>query len=264
VTAFPVVGNVQFTDDFGDPRPGGTHEGNDIMAPRHQPAIAFEGGRVQKHTGSSLGTCMLYLHGRSGMTYVYIHLNNDLTASNDNDGGCRNHVSYAPGLRSGEWVRRGELLGYVGDSGDANGISPHLHFEIRRPSGRAINPYTYLREARHLFYPRPASANEIFLGLRHATVVAVGEDTVTIRTRTIRVAPLAWRYLYARRVTLAVPPATLIEKRTADGTAPASLSDAWVGKRVRVRTEPFVPSWTTQRARPGGLAAERILFGGNG
>jgi hypothetical protein len=264
VTAFPVVGNVSYTDDFGDPRPGGRHEGNDIMSRRHQPAIAFERGRVQKHVGSTLGTCMLYLHGRSGMTYVYIHLNNDLTASNDNDGGCRNGVSWAPGLRNGDRVRRGELVGYVGDSGDANGIQPHLHFEVRRPSGRAIDPYPYLRKARHVLYPRPSSAAEIFLGLRHATVVAVGDETLTIRTKTNRLSPRGWRYRYVHKVTLAMTPTTVVERRTADGTAPATLGDAWVGKRVRVRTEAFTPSWTTQRAQPGTLTAERVLLGGNG
>src|SRR5919109_5214921 len=156
VTAFPVVGNVTFTDDFGDPRPGGQHEGNDVMSRRHQPAIAFERGRVEKHVGSTLGTCMLYLHGHSGMTYVYIHLNNDVGTTNDNDGGCRNGVSWAPSLRDGDFVRRGQLVGYVGDSGDADGIQPHLHFEIRRPNGSPINPYEYLRKAKRLLYPRPA------------------------------------------------------------------------------------------------------------
>jgi hypothetical protein len=264
VTAFPVVGNVTYTDDFGDRRPGGRHEGNDIMSRRHQPAIAFERGRVEKHVGSTLGTCMLYLHGHSGMTYVYIHLNNDLTASNDNDGGCKNGVSWAPGLRNGDRVRRGELVGYVGDSGDADGIQPHLHFEVRRPSGRAIDPYPYLRRARHLLYPRPGSDAEIYLGLRHATVVAVEPGTLTIRTKAIRVTPRAWRYPYVRTVTLTVTPTTVVERRTADGNQRATLGDAWVGKRARVRTELFVPSWTTQRARPGTLIAAHVVLGGTG
>ena len=44
VTAFPVVGNVTYTNDWHDPRPGGWHEGNDVMSVRHQPAVAFEAG----------------------------------------------------------------------------------------------------------------------------------------------------------------------------------------------------------------------------
>ena len=57
---------------------------------------------------------MLYLYGKSGTTYLYIHLNNDLTKNNDNDGGCKQGVSYAPGLEDGAQVRAGELIGYVG------------------------------------------------------------------------------------------------------------------------------------------------------
>ena len=83
---------------------------------------------------------MLYLHAKNGMTYVYIHLNNDLGPDNDNDGGCKNGVSWAKGLDNGDQVRRGELVGFVGDSGDANGIQPHLHFEVRKPSGTRDRP----------------------------------------------------------------------------------------------------------------------------
>jgi hypothetical protein len=155
-------------------------------------------------------------------------------------------------------------VGYVGDSGDADGIQPHLHFEVRRPSGRAIDPYTYLRKARHLLYPRPASRTDISLGLWHATVVAVGDGTVTIRTKTNRLMPRGWHYPYVRPVTLTVTASTVVERRTADGNRPATLGDAWVGKRVRVRTEAFTPSWETQRARAGTLVAERVVLGGNG
>jgi hypothetical protein len=264
VTAFPVVGNVIFTDDFGDPRPGGAHQGNDIMSRRHQPAVAFEGGWVEKHVGSTLRTCMLYLHGRSGMTYVYIHLNNDLTRSNDNDGGCRNGVAYAPGLRTGDRVRRGELVGYVGDSGDADGIQPHLHFEVRRPSGRAIDPYSYLLKARRLLYPRPAGLDDISLVFRKSTVREVGEGTLRIRSAIIRMAPMDWRYPYARRVVLTVPPGAIVERRAADALVATTLTDANAGTRARVWTQPFAPSWATQLAPRGTLTVRRILLGSPG
>ena len=64
---------------------------------------------------------MLYLNGTSGTTYLYIHLNNDLGMTNDNQGGCKPGVSFAPGLKSGMRVAAGEPIGFVGDSGDANG-----------------------------------------------------------------------------------------------------------------------------------------------
>jgi hypothetical protein len=258
-----VIGNVTYTNDFGDPRPGGSHEGNDIMTRRHQPAIAFEGGRVQKHVGSSLGTCMLYLHGKSGMTYVYIHLNNDLGPTNDNDGGCRNGVSWPKGLQNGDYVRRGELVGYVGDSGDADGIQPHLHFEIRTPSGRAINPYTYLRESKPLLYPRPATNNDITLVFRKSTILDVSDGRVRIRTRTIVRGSLL--YPYTRRLGLELPPEAVVERRTSSGPERmASLTRSSEGQRARVWTVAFRPSWETQLGLAGVLAVDRILIGDPG
>jgi hypothetical protein len=260
VTAFPVVGNVSYSDDFGAPRPQGPHEGNDIMAPRHQPAVAFERGRVEKHVGSSLGTCMLYLYGASGMTYVYIHLNNDLTMQNDNRGGCKNGVSWAPGLRTGQFVRRGQLVGYVGDSGDANGGMPHLHFEVRTPSGRAINPYTYLNTAKRLLYPRPAAADPIWLMLRRARVVSVGEGTLTVETRRIKVSSQSTGYPLRRQVVLAIPPEAVVDQVTSTGRIAANLASVSPGTVVRVRTSSFAPSWTTQRAAAGVLSAVHITI----
>jgi hypothetical protein len=257
-TAFPVVGNVTFTNDWHDARAGGVHEGNDIMSRRHQPAIAFEQGRVEKW---SVGGCMLVLHGASGMDYWYIHLNNDLGPTNDNDGGCRNGVSYAPGLREGEFVRRGELVGYVGDSGDANGIQPHLHFEIHKPSGTPINPYNYLRDAKRMLFPRPDSREDVSLVFRGAKILEVGDGTLKIRTRVIRIVrPVDWRYRYARRVTLTVPAEAVVERRTADGSREATLSQTMEGQRARVRTLPFVASGATQRGRPGAVDVERVLI----
>jgi hypothetical protein len=260
LTAFPVVGNVHYSDDFGDPRPQGTHEGNDIMSTRHQPAVAFERGTVEKHVGSSLGTCMLYLHGASGMTYVYIHLNNDLTMRNDNDGGCRNGISWAPGLRNGQTVRRGELVGFVGDSGDANGLQPHLHFEVRTPSGRAIDPYSYLNKAKRLLYPRPAADAPISLGFRKATVIETGTGTLTVQTARIRVSTWEADYARSRQVVLGVAPTATFERVTSTGRSALTLSALGAGMVVWVGTAEFTPSWTTQRAAAGVLSLEHLTL----
>ena len=76
---FPVVGAVTYSNDFGAPRPGGAHQGNDLMAAKRSPAIAAENGTVKYWTTSRAAGCMLYLYGESGTVYYYIHLNNDLT-----------------------------------------------------------------------------------------------------------------------------------------------------------------------------------------
>jgi hypothetical protein len=260
LTAFPVVGNVNYIDDFGAPRPGGTHKGNDIMSIRHQPAVAFEAGTIEKwaRPNQAVPSCMLVLHGGSGMEYWYIHLNNDLGSTNDNDAGCSK--AYAPGLKNGQHVRRGQLVGFVGDSGDANGIQPHLHFEIHRPSGTAIDPYTYLKKAKRLLYPRPAAADPIWLAFRKATVVETGVDTLTVRTRRIRVSRWSWSYARSRKVVLSVPPEALFERVTTTGRSALTLSALRSGMVIWVGTMQFAPSWVTQRSTAGVLALEHLTL----
>src|SRR6478609_2650935 len=150
---FPVVGKVQYIDDFGAPRGGSPHQGNDLMAAKKSPAVAAEAGKVKYWTTSASAGCMLYLYGESGTTYQYIHLNNDLTSGNDNRGRCVAGTAYAPGLKDGATVQAGQAIGFVGDSGDANGIHPHLHFEVHPRDGAAVSPYPYLRKAVHLLFP---------------------------------------------------------------------------------------------------------------
>ena len=153
VLIFPIVGKVSYSDDFGDPRGQGVHEGNDILADRKAPVVAVEAGKVVFWTKSASAGCMLYLYGKSGTVYLYIHLNNDVTMRNDNRGTCVAGMSYAPGLTDGQEVKAGELIGYVGDSGDANGLHPHLHFELHPGGGNAVSPYRWLRAATPLTAP---------------------------------------------------------------------------------------------------------------
>jgi murein DD-endopeptidase MepM/ murein hydrolase activator NlpD len=159
---FPVIGPVTYYDDFGEARPGGVHAGNDILADRHASVVAVEAGRIVFWTTSASAGCMLHLYGRSGTTYQYIHLNNDLTARNDNRGACVPGVSYAPGLHDGDRVGAGELIGYVGDSGDADGLHPHLHFELHPGDGKAVSPFPSLQAAEHLTQPGSSPAPPAF------------------------------------------------------------------------------------------------------
>ena len=199
---FPVVGSVTYSDDFGAPRAGGPHQGNDILADKKSPAVAVEAGKVKFWTTSATAGCMLYLYGDSGTTYLYIHLNNDLTMKNDNRGKCVAGTAYAPGLKDGARVAAGELIGYVGDSGDANGIHPHLHFEVHPSDGAAVDPYPYLRKAQPLmFYAKPSTTVALsFTG----TIVSTSPGSLALKTSEIQVdkaKPLA----VTRKVVLTVP-----------------------------------------------------------
>jgi hypothetical protein len=172
---FPVVGHVQYQDDFGDARGQGSHEGNDIMAAWKAPVVAVEAGKIRIWTSSARAGCMLYLYGASGTTYLYIHLNNDRTAKSENSGGCKPGVAYAPGLKDGQRVRAGQLIAYVGDSGDAEGVGHHLHFELHPDDGAAVSPYRALRSAEKLLFAVPeatrGAAGTVVLTLT-ATVVS--------------------------------------------------------------------------------------------
>jgi Peptidase family M23 len=181
---FPVVGSVAYHDDFGEPRAGGTHQGIDVVAARHAPAVAVEPGTVEFWTTSASAGCMLYLHGDSGTTYLYIHLNNDLTGRNDNRGECVAGTAYAPGLNNRAHVVAGQLIGFVGDSGDADGIHPHLHFEVHPGGGAAVDPYPYLRKAQPLmFYAKPGSTVSLSVA---GTIVSVFGTTLELKASAVQ------------------------------------------------------------------------------
>ena len=254
---FPVLGTVEFSDDFGAPRPQGPHQGIDILAPRHALALAAEAGTVRFYTGSSRAGCMLYLDGRSGTTYLYIHLNNDLTDGNDNRGRCVNGVAFPRGLHSGNRVAAGQPVGFVGDSGDANGVHPHLHFERHPNGGRATNPYPYLIAARRLlFYAPPGQTFTLTLS---ATVTSVTEGSLRVRVNTLRAHPtsLILRRL-DRPLVLTVPDYATVE-RGASGQS-ALLTTAQRGDRVTVWTEEATVTPQAQAGKAGVISAERIVL----
>jgi hypothetical protein len=256
---FPVVGPVTYQDDFGDPRGQGSHQGNDIMAARKAPAVAAEGGRVSFWTTSSRAGCMLYLYGRSGTTYLYIHLNNDLTMRNDNRAGCKVGTAYAPGLQSGERVRAGQLVGYVGDSGDADGIHPHLHFELHPNGGAAVSPYSWLRRGRKLLFAVPKSVDLVQLKLNAEYRWMRSYFQVRIRRVTTST---GWTAAIAKNVALAVPPAALVERRDGTQVTATSPTAGVPGERVTVWTTNVAPTLNAQLGRVGALSTAHILFRG--
>lgn len=257
---FPVLGRTQLTNSFGDPRGQGAHEGEDVMAPRKAPAIAAEAGRVRFHAGSSRAGCMLYLYGDSGTKYLYVHLNNDLTMSNDNRGTCVQGVAFPRGLRDGQRVLAGQPVGFVGDSGDADGISPHLHFEMRPGGGAAIAPYPHLRVAKRLlFYAAPGT---IFTLAMTGKVVAAGGEQLRVNVGTLRGSPMGitLRNL-GRGLTITVPVGALIERsRPGGAVVPVGLANAKPGETVSLWTEAALATADAQAGKAGSLIAERVLL----
>ncbi len=259
---FPVVGAVTFTDDFGAPRGSRSHQGNDLMAARGTPVVAVEDGVVRKHRTGRGGDCMLYLDGASGTTYYYIHLNNDLTRKDDNRASdCRNGVAYARGLRDTQRVRAGQLIGYVGNSGNAAGGAPHLHFELHPEGGGAVSPYRWLKAAPRLLYAVAGPVRRVRLAL-YGTVKTI-DTTITVDLTGIGVST-GWRGKPAiRRVALSFTSELVIERLGEAGALrAAALASAVPGERITVWTSRFAPSLATQLAGANVLAAERIRLRG--
>jgi len=179
---FPLIGDYPYGMNFGDPRVQGSHQGIDIEnVPWRTPVIAAEAGKVKWWTTSARAGCMLYLYGKSGTTYLYIHLNNDLTEASEDKGGCKLGVSFA--VEDGAKVTAGQQIGYVGDSGDAEG-NHHLHFEVHPKDGAAVNPFPYLNAGERLLFPARLGA-PFSLGLR-GTPVAAGAGALELAVTSVR------------------------------------------------------------------------------
>ncbi|MGD0167461.1 MAG: M23 family metallopeptidase [Gaiellaceae bacterium] len=210
VLIFPVVGPVSYSNDFGAPRAGVRHQGNDIMGLKKSLVVAVESGKIEFWTHSASAGCMLYLYGRSGTMYEYIHLNNDRTMKNDNKGRCVAGTAYAKGLKSGARVVAGQPVGFLGDSGDANGIAPHLHFEVH-PRGRAaVSPFRYLKKARVLlFAAKPKSAVSLTL---KGTLIQADSSSESLSMSVTGLASSNGLQLrkISRKVILALSPDTLV------------------------------------------------------
>jgi Peptidase family M23 len=257
---FPVVGRVQYIDDFGAPRPGGPHQGNDIISKKRSPAVAAESGKVKYWTTSAPAGCMLYLYGDSGTNYYYIHLNNDLTSKNDNRGKCVKGVSYA--VKSGAKVAAGQQVGYVGDSGDANGGSPHLHFEVHPGGGRAVSPYPYLQKAyKLLFAAKPGTP---FVLALTGTVASVTAERLVMNVATSQAWPTGMVLTKLNRpIAVTVPATTLVQSSGTNGTlrAEANLLLASKGQKVVVWTQPAPATLKAQRGDDGALSSALIQLG---
>jgi len=253
---FPIVGQTTYHDDFGDPRGNGKHEGNDLMAAWRSPAVAAEAGKIKFWTRSARAGCMLYLYGRSGTTYLYIHLNNDLTEKHDNKGKCVAGTAYMDGLKDGATVQAGQQIGYVGDSGDAEGTY-HLHFEVHPNDGAAVSPFPYLQKAVHLLMPVNPKLR-VSLSVQ-GRIVRYASNRMTISLTSMTLFPGGQGVSGVRSIVLSVP--TTAEVDTGDGTivaADATSMPDLAGRNVVVLTAPARATLAVAGMRPGALAASRI------
>jgi peptidoglycan hydrolase-like protein with peptidoglycan-binding domain len=153
---FPVDGTVHYSDTFYASRADGQHHAQDLMAAKMVPVLAVAAATVTSVNYSSTAAgisrsrcCTLALRHDDGWKTTYIHLNNDTPGTDDGLG-----WGIADGIVPGAHVTAGQLIGWVGDSGNAEGTAPHLHFELRDPAGVLVNPYQALRTAQG--QPRPA------------------------------------------------------------------------------------------------------------
>jgi murein DD-endopeptidase MepM/ murein hydrolase activator NlpD len=157
---FPVYGTVSFGDSFGAPRPdvpGGWHHGEDLFAPKGTPVLAVADGTVYSIGWNDIGGYRLWLRDRQGNQFYYAHLS-----------------AYSPLAVEGDTVEAGDVLGFVGNTGDADGGPPHLHFEIH-PSGLlglgydgVVAPYPFLVAWQHrqdVFF----ASGRVYVPKGHAT-----------------------------------------------------------------------------------------------
>jgi len=136
---FPLTGHEKaLRDNFHEKRGVRTHKALDIMAPRGTPVRAVDDGRIAKlYRGPLAGISVYQFDPATTRVYFYAHLDR-----------------FAGGLEEGQAVTRGDVIGYVGSTGNAPESAPHLHFAIHELGGekqwwrgKAVNPYGLLRSA---------------------------------------------------------------------------------------------------------------------
>ncbi len=119
---------AHFTDTWGEPRSDGRrHEGTDMLAPYGSRVLAVTSGVIATNVSAS-GGISLYLRGTDGDEYFYAHNSRNVAVD-------------------GQRVSAGELIAYVGTSGNARGGPPHVHFERHPGGGSAVDPYPFLVRA---------------------------------------------------------------------------------------------------------------------
>jgi Peptidase family M23 len=176
---FPVYGNATPTDSFGAPRTTTWHHGVDIFAPLGAPILAVADGTLFLVGWNDVGGNRFWLRDGAGNEFYYAHLS-----------------AFSPLAQEGRQVKAGDVIGFVGTTGDAAGTPPHLHFEIHPREllwmgyDGAIDPYPYLLAWLRLddlafgtWTPEPGRAPKVGAVLLQADDISalsgLGDDTLS-------------------------------------------------------------------------------------
>ena len=257
---FPIVGSVAWSNDFGAARYSGSHQGNDLMAPRRTVAVAAEAGKVKYWTSSSSAGCMLYLYGKSGTTYLYIHLNNDVTKGNDNRGKCVPGMAYAKGLKDGQWSRPGRRsASWATRATPTRRPAPPLRgAPERRRRGQPVPVPDEGRAAdlRHRTgHDRDADGD----GQRHPGRYRAADD----EGREAQAFP-AGAVLDKMRRPLKLGVAETVQVDLGNKVVGAKSAPKLLGHEVVVLTEPTAATLAAAAVRPGAYSAGRVVLANSG
>ncbi len=149
---FPVVGANRYYGGFGACRDDceREHHGIDIMTYgwKGVPVVAAHSGTIRT-VRDDREWCIVEVEATDGWYTRYVHLNNDTPGYDDEEYEC-----LLPGIELGAWVKAGQIIGWIGDSGNAEWTPPHVHFELRMPNGHPVDPYKSLKAARRIRFER--------------------------------------------------------------------------------------------------------------
>jgi murein DD-endopeptidase MepM/ murein hydrolase activator NlpD len=131
---FPVLGETNYSNDWGGPRAstGIPHQGTDVFAAEGTPIVAVADGVLDRVGWNTIGGYRFWLFDQFGNSFYHAHLS-----------------AYAPLAQDGAHVKAGDVIGFVGHTGDAQGTPSHLHFEVHPGNGEPTNPFPFLNAWRH-------------------------------------------------------------------------------------------------------------------
>jgi NlpC/P60 family len=250
---YPVVGPARIGDTPAAGSPAST-----ILAAKRAPVVAAEDGVVSFGKSTDAG-CSLTLDGLSGATYVYGYLNNDLTTGNDNRGKCRAGTAYPKALKNGQLVRAGDPVGYVGDSGDADGGPAQLFFQVSAADGSTVVPADLLAGASRLLFAAPRRSSYA-LALT-GTVGALGTQQVKLKISRVRVFPGGDAISNLKRtveLTIAGGAHFLQRVNGVLRTVDAGLLRSST-RKIEVWTRPGLSTLAAEKAAKGALRVSRVL-----